>query len=124
MLKQKIFRDKKYGKWIHENLNCCITGEPLPDPHHIKGEGYGTVKAPDYLQMALKHELHVELHQIGWRAFEEKYEVTQRVMVVETLLSAHAKGYFDINQFHLPEWFHELKDYFNDIPKEMTVGYL
>lgn len=113
MLKQKIWRDKNYGKWIHENLNCCVTGEPLPDPHHIKGEGYGTVKAPDFLQMALKHELHQELHQIGWKAFEEKYGVNQRVMVVETLLGAHAGGRLNIDELDLPEWFHELKDWFN-----------
>lgn len=113
MLKQKIWRDKTYGKWIHENLNCCVTGEPLPDPHHIKGEGYGTVKAPDFLQMALKHELHQELHQMGWKAFEKKYAVQQRVMVVETLIGAHAGGRLNIDELDLPDWFYELKDWFN-----------
>lgn len=113
-LKVKIWRDKSYGKWISENLACCITGstENVTN-HHIKGEGYGTVKAPDFLQMALKHELHQELHQIGWKAFEKKYAVQQRVMVVETLLGAHAGGRLNIDELDLPDWFHELKDWFN-----------
>ena len=101
-----------------------LLATPNPDPHHIKGEGYGSVKAPDHLQMALSHTLHQELHQIGYKAFEEKYEVNQRVMVVETLLTAHAKGRLDLNELDLPEWFHELKEYFNDIPSDMIKGYI
>jgi len=106
MLKQKIWRNKSYGKWIHENLTCCVTGEPNPDPHHIKGEGYGTVKAPDFMQIALSHRLHQELHSIGWKAFEEKYEVTQRVMVGVTLHAAISAGgiKFDDIKDHIPDW--------------------
>lgn len=115
MLKKKLFRDKKYGKWIHENVPCCITGNTtMVDPHHIKGEGYGSVKAPDSLQMALRHDLHQELHKIGYKAFEEKYEISQRVMVVETLLTANEKGRLNIDELDLPEWFYELKDWFNE----------
>lgn len=110
MIKQKAFRDKKYGKWIHENLNCCITGRPYPDPHHIIGHGYSAMgaKAPDHLQMALSHDLHLEIHQHGWKAFEEKYEVTQKELAAKTLAQSHAIGrinIFDlITDGHIPEW--------------------
>lgn len=105
MLKQKLFRDKTYGKWISENVPCCITGSTVHIVnHHIKGESYGSVKAPDSLQMALTHELHQELHQIGYRAFERKYGANQRAMVVETLLVAHKNGRLNVNEMDLPEW--------------------
>lgn len=106
-LKQKLWRDKKYGKWISKNLRCCITGQLNPDPHHVKGKGYGSVKAPDYMQMALNHHLHQELHSIGYKAFEEKYNVTQEAMLAETILASHAKGRININELDIPDWLNE-----------------
>lgn len=116
MIKQKIWRDKSYGKWIHENLTCCITGRHLPDPHHIKGEGYGSVKAPDFMQMALSHHLHQELHASGWKAFEAKYEVSQRVMVAVTLHDAIEYGRIDWDEIkdQVPDWLNYNLEFCND----------
>ncbi|MEL7478266.1 MAG: DUF968 domain-containing protein [Pseudomonadota bacterium] len=107
-LKQKVWRDKSYGKWIHENVSCCITGDTTTvDPHHIKGEGYGTIKAPDYMQMALAHHLHNEIHVIGYEAFEAKYGRTQRSMVAETLVKAHSMGRINMEELPLEAWIWE-----------------
>lgn len=104
-LKNKLWRDKTYGKWIHQNVACCITGNTTQvDPHHIKNEGYGTVKAPDYMQMALSHDLHMELHRIGCEAFESKYARTQRSMVAETLIKAHSLGRLNLEELDLEDW--------------------
>ena len=106
-----IYRNKKIAKYIHENLTCCISGAPLPDPHHIKGEGYGTVKAPDYMQIPLAHHLHNELHDNGYKDFEKKYGRTQRRMVAETAAKLHADGVINLNyiylEFDMPEWLYE-----------------
>ncbi len=107
-LKVKLWRDKSYGKFIHENVACCITGEIITvDPHHIKNEGYGSVKAPDYMQMALIHDLHMEGHRIGWEEFEKKHGRTQRSMVAETLLKAHSLGRLDLRDLPLEDWIWE-----------------
>lgn len=111
-LKQKLWRDKKYGKWISENLNCTITEAPNPDPHHIKNYGYGSIKAPDHMQMAISHKLHNELHDIGVAAFEKKYNVTQEAMLAETILAAHAKGRININELDIPGWLNEAMEEF------------
>lgn len=111
-LKQKLWRDKKYGKWISENLACTITGQSSPDPHHLKNYGYGSIKAPDHMQMAIAHHLHVELHAIGVKSFEKKYNVTQEAMLAETILAAHAKGRININEFDIPEWLNEAMEEF------------
>ena len=75
----------------------------MVDPHHAKLEGYGSVKAPDYMQMALTHDLHLEIHR-GFKSFEEKYGRTQRSMVAETLLKAHSLGRLDLNELPLEAW--------------------
>lgn len=110
-LKQPKYKNKAYGKWIHENVACCITGDTMTvDPHHLIGNGYSATgtKAPDTLQMALKHDLHNELHNHGWKQFEAKYGKTQKQMVAETIVTAHAKGYLNIakldEQGHIPQW--------------------
>lgn len=104
-LKKKLWRDKTYGRFIHENVACCITGDTQTvDGHHIKNEGYGTVKAPDYMQAALSHDLHMELHRIGCEAFESKHGRTQRSMVAETLIKAHSLGRLNLEELDLEDW--------------------
>ena len=108
-LKQKLWRDKRYGKWIHTNVACCITGSTVNVVnHHIKNEGYGSVKAPDYMQMAMTHELHLEIHgSIGCVGFEKKYGRTQRSMVAETLIKAHSMGRINMEELPLEDWIWE-----------------
>jgi hypothetical protein len=109
-LKTEKFKDKSYGKWIHSNLVCCITGQPLPDPHHIvlECDSGMALKQPDQLQMALSHELHTQIHNMGWKAFEEAYGRTQKSMVAETIIAAHALGRLNIEKLaadgHIPDW--------------------
>lgn len=109
----KIYRNKKIAKAIQENCVCCITQRPYPDPHHIIGHGYSAtgIKAPDWTQMALTHELHQELHNHGWKAFEAKYGRTQKSMVAETLSNLHVMDVIDLNilnlEIELPDWLTE-----------------
>lgn len=112
----KPYRNKKIARYIHDNLVCCITGAPNPDPHHIIGHGFSVMgsKAPDYLQMPLCHRLHRELHDKGWKAFEAKYEVCQKVLVTETLLNLQDHKVINCDEIDLPDWFHYLKDFFNE----------
>lgn len=113
----RVYRNKKIAKAINEHCVCCISGAPNPDPHHLIGLGYSGMgtKAPDYLQMALSHFHHMELHQHGWKAFEKKYGRTQQSMVAETVAKLHSIDVVDLNILHLehdlPHWvFEELEE--------------
>ena len=99
----RVYRNKAIGRYIREELVCCITGQPYPVNHHIIGSGYSGMgtKAPDYLQMALCHELHMELHN-GHKSFEKKYGRTQKSMCAETMAKVHADGVIDLMEFDLP----------------------
>jgi len=105
----RVYRNKKIARHIQQELNCCITGAPYPDPHHIIGSGYSAMgsKAPDWTQMALSHHLHQELHQHGWKAFEAKYGRTQKSMVAETLAKLHADQIIDLYQLEVDGWVFE-----------------
>lgn len=113
----KSYRNKKIGKLIRESedIVCCITGSTVTVNHHIIGNGYSGMgtKAPDYLQCALTHELHQELHNHGWKSFEKKYGRTQKSMVAETMGELHADGSIDLNEIDLK---HETPDW---LPEEM-----
>lgn len=105
----RVHRNKKIAKHIQQNMSCCITGAPYPDPHHIIGNGYSAMgsKAPDWTQMALSHHLHQELHNFGWKAFENKYGRTQKSMVAETLAILHAEKIIDLYQLEVDGWVFE-----------------
>jgi len=102
----RVYRNKKISEHIRKELVCCITGQPNPAPHHIIGYGYSGMgtKAPDFLQMALCDSLHRELHDKGWKSFEQKYGRTQKSMVAETLSKLHADRVIDCLELDLPEW--------------------
>lgn len=108
----KPYRNKLIGQYIRSGeVNCCITGSNYAVVNHhiiLSGQsGMGT-KQPDYLQMAISHELHQELHDKGWRSFEKKYGRTQKSMVAETMGKLHADGIIDLGQialeYDLPDW--------------------
>lgn len=112
-LKQPKYKNEQYGRDIRQSgdFACCVTGAQYAVVnHHIIAHGYSATgtKAPDHLQMALTHELHTELHDHGWKQFEEKYGKTQKQMVAETIVTAHAKGYLNIAKLdeegHIPQW--------------------
>lgn len=94
MLKVPHFRSKKYREYV-SCLPCCVTGMEgnRNDPHHMKGRGYGgSQKCSDLFCVPLNHELHQELHQIGWKSFEKKYNICQVSAVLETIQRAFAEG--------------------------------
>jgi len=105
-MSSKPYRNKEIGKHIRDNLVCCITGSPNPVNHHIIGHGYSGIatKAPDYLQMALSHELHTELHDHGWKSFELKYGYTQKELTAMTMWKVHADGVIDLTKLDVPDW--------------------
>jgi hypothetical protein len=94
MLKLKPFRSKKYRQWV-ARLPCCITDYQGPgvDPHHPKGHGLGgSVKCSDAFCIPLAHEIHMELHRIGWESWEAKYNVNQLDFVLRTIELALSEG--------------------------------
>ena len=94
MLKVPCFRSKTYREYI-SLLPCCVTGleGECNDPHHIKGRGYGgSQKCSDLFCIPLSHDLHQEFHQIGWKSFEQKYNVGQISTVLKTIQRAFAEG--------------------------------
>jgi len=103
----KPYRNKKIGEYLRGgSVACCITGQVYAIVnHHLIGNGYSGMgtKAPDYLQCALTHELHSELHNRGHKAFEIKYGHTQKSMVAQTMAKLHADGVIDLNQIDIDE---------------------
>jgi len=107
----KPYRNKSIGEYIRSgDVKCCVTGTNYAVVNHhivIAGQsGMGT-KQPDYYQMALSNDLHIELHSHGWRSFEKKYGRTQKSMCAETMSQLHADGIIDLHQFKLDDWFIE-----------------
>ena len=104
----RVYRNKKIGEYIRSGaVACCITGSTYAVVnHHIIANGYSGMgtKAPDFLQMALTHELHQELHDKGWKSFEEKYGRTQKSMTAETMAKLHSDGVVNLFDFDLPDW--------------------
>ncbi len=76
-------------------MPCVVSGfqgEGV-DPHHIKGRGFGgSTKCTDLFCMPLKHELHQELHNIGWQSWENKCNFNQLEGVLATLEQAFEDG--------------------------------
>jgi hypothetical protein len=88
----------KYRDYVR-SLPCCVTGitGDCVDPHHIIGSSWLTrkgigKKGSDLTCIPLAHELHMELHNSGWRSFEQKYNMSQIEMVIQTILKAEADG--------------------------------
>jgi len=94
MLKHKIFRSNAYRLYV-ASLPCAVTGYQGEgvDPHHIKGRGYGgTVKCSDLFCIPLRHDLHQELHQIGWQSWDKKHNFNQLMGVLTTFERAVSEG--------------------------------
>lgn len=84
-------------------LTCVVSehhGDSI-DPHHIKGVAWLTggstgKKASDLTCIPIRHDLHQELHQIGWKSFEKKYNISQVECMVRTILQAEKDGVLKI----------------------------
>lgn len=92
--KNKPFRSASYRQYI-ANLPCCISGYHYAgnDPHHLKGRGFGSsVKCSDLFCIPLRHDLHQELHTIGWQSFEDKWHMNQLEQALYTIEQAFNDG--------------------------------
>lgn len=104
----RVYRNKKIGEFIRSGeVACCITGSThAVVNHHLIGNGYSGMgtKAPDWAQMALTHDLHSELHNGGWKAFESKYGRTQKSMVAETMAKLQSDGVIELYSIPYDVW--------------------
>lgn len=103
------YRNRKIGEYIRSGeVACCITGSTYGVAnHHLIGHGYSgmATKPADYLQMAIRHDLHADLHNYGWKEFEAKHGRSQKSMVAETMAKLHADGVVSLDDFDIPDWF-------------------
>ncbi len=85
---------RAYLEWVCDQA-CCVShrqGEGV-QAHHIKGYDQQMARKPsDLLTIPLFHELHRELHDGGWRAFEEKHGINQQTEVLKMISRAHDEG--------------------------------
>ena len=92
----------KYRDYVR-SLPCCVTGiigESI-DPHHVIGSNWLTgkgvgKKGSDLTCIPLTHNLHSEIHNIGWRTFEAKHNMSQLEMMIQTILQAEKDGIINI----------------------------
>jgi len=89
---------KKYKDYVR-SLPCCVTGYVGDEisPHHIIGYNWLTdkgmaKKASDLTCIPIRQSLHQELHDMGWKSFENKYNMSQLEAMVATLLRAERDG--------------------------------
>ena len=85
----------KYKDWI-KSLPCIVcSDDPPSDPHHLIGDGYGTMggKSPDELLMPLCRKHHNQIHELSRHAWDEMYEFTQEQMVSRVIRKAVHEGW-------------------------------
>lgn len=88
----KPWRSQKYLNWV-KTLPSVISGRPSDDAHHLIGHGQGGMgtKVADCWTFPLTRDEHTELHNMGWKAWEEQYG-SQWKFVAETLHKAILEG--------------------------------
>jgi hypothetical protein len=96
LAKVKPFRSRKYLDWV-KSLPSVISGMPADDPHHLIGHGYGVMgsKVSDLWTFPLTRGEHSELHNIGWKEWEEIHG-SQWKFVAETIEQAVREGLIKI----------------------------
>ncbi|MFM4808564.1 DUF968 domain-containing protein [Aeromonas hydrophila] len=78
-------------------LPCVLTGRREGvEAHHVVGHGMSVMgsKAHDLMVFPLAHQPHMELHQVGWKAWEAKHG-SQLQHVINTLELACSLGVFN-----------------------------
>jgi len=85
-------KDQAYLDWV-KTLPSVVSGRPADDPHHLIGHGTGGTgtKVSDYFTFPLTRTEHDELHNHGWREWEERHG-SQWGFVAATLLRAIREG--------------------------------
>ena len=85
--KRKV--DKKAINFV-KNQPCVISGRTPCDAHHITSVGAGGDDTLENL-MPLRHEYHVELHQIGINKFTSKYPSVIQWLIINKRLDILGK---------------------------------
>ena len=96
--KEPLFRCEAYTTWVR-TLPCAnCAAHPPSAPHHRIGHGRNSaMKTSDAEVMPLCDECHQNLHNIGWRQWEEANR-PQFQMVVETINKALFQGVLEVNK--------------------------
>jgi Protein of unknown function (DUF968) len=70
--KSKPARDSHHLRWVRQ-MPSVVSGQSPCDAHHLIGHGMGGMgtKASDYLTFPLTRVEHTELHNMGWRSWED-----------------------------------------------------
>jgi len=76
---KKLTKEAKVRSDNIRSLWCLVCGNPECAWHHVIGHGYSAMgmKAPDDMTFGLCNKDHMDLHDHGWRAWEEKHGKTQ-----------------------------------------------
>ncbi|MFM4933384.1 DUF968 domain-containing protein [Aeromonas veronii] len=94
--KRKRWECEPYLAFVRQ-LPCVLTGSREGvEAHHVVGHGMSVMgsKAHDIFTFPLAHQPHMELHQMGWKAWEAK-NGSQLQHVIKTLEQACSLGVFN-----------------------------
>jgi alpha-galactosidase len=87
-----------YLAWVR-TLPSALSGKSPCVAHHLIGHGrLSQRKCSDYLSMPLTDQEHRDLHDMGWRQWEQTYGKTQHQLVVETLMEALRLGILSFDE--------------------------
>ncbi|MBL0581666.1 DUF968 domain-containing protein [Aeromonas caviae] len=94
--KRKRWECEPYLAFVRQ-LPCVLTGSREGvEAHHVVGHGMSVMgsKAHDIFTFPLAHQPHMELHRMGWKAWEAKHG-SQLQYVINTLELACSLGVFN-----------------------------
>lgn len=77
--KPQVHRSQEYMAFVR-TLPCYICGNPETEAHHSEGGHSMAQKGDDTSCVPLCHVHHAEIHQLGKRSFEEKYDLDLRIV--------------------------------------------
>ena len=89
---------KKYKDYVR-SLPCCISGYSGEEvaPHHVIGNSWLTgkgmaKKGSDLTCIPIRQSLHNDLHNMGWKTFENLHNFSQLEAMIKTILQAEKDG--------------------------------
>ena len=86
--KPKRIVDEDYLEFI-KRRSCIICGKAPPsDAHHVRTRGAG---GSDYEATSLCRQHHSEVHAIGRKTFQKKYNIDFRDVIIKNLIAYISK---------------------------------
>ena len=93
---------KKYKDYVR-SLPCCVSGYIGEEvaPHHVIGNSWLTgkgmaKKGSDLMCIPIRQTLHNDLHNMGWRTFENLHNFSQLEAMIKTILQADRDGIIEV----------------------------